>query len=136
MYQPSAPLLESRKAALHVLQIWICLAQENQWRMDAQGVTQPTDAKGTQLALRGLLPDKGVQNLVYTVPSISSASPLSLDVLVAVTKLVPQLGLVQFDIILQLSKILLLLCAKRGLLVLSIQDNQIESANVTGNDSE
>mmetsp|Transcript_54490 Transcript_54490/g.86632 ORF Transcript_54490/g.86632 Transcript_54490/m.86632 type:complete len:268 (+) Transcript_54490:26-829(+) len=65
MYQPSAPLLESRKAALHVLQIWICL-----------------------------------------------------DVLVAVAKLIPQLGLVQFDIILQLGKVLLLLCAKRGLLVL------------------
>ena len=56
MHQPSAPLLESRKAALHVLQIWIRLAQR---------VTQPTDAKGTHLALRsckhskhrGLLPD-------------------------------------------------------------------------------
>ena len=33
MHQPSAPLLESRKAALHVLQIWIRLAQ--------RGVTQP-----------------------------------------------------------------------------------------------
>ena len=56
---------------------------------------------------------------VYTVPSIPSASPLSLDVLVAVAKLIPQLGLVQLDIILQLGKVLLLLCAKRGLLVLS-----------------
>ena len=133
----SAALLKGCKACFHVLQIWVCLGSEQTqlcgrkkcpWIMLYSGICQHKKL--------GKLPKKNPPRILLTssdhfhhcpklnanrMQTIHQQDKLKpgLDVLVAVAELGSQFGLVKFDVILQLSELLQLLCAEGSLLVLT-----------------